>query len=158
MTSGLGGTIVSMDPIAQKMKLMVGAYFEACAKLDPHAIAACFTPGAVHYLPHLAPLHGGATIGNALVGDLRGRGGRYFIDRVITNVEQCSAAVEWTRTFHQGDRVLRGLECCEFDPASILIREIRGYYAAAPNPGIARHELLGFDYPGRGYTLTAAGA
>jgi len=61
-------------------------------------------------------------------------GGEYFIDKSFTNVEQFAAAVEWSRTFHQGDRILRGYEFYEFDPASILIREIRGYFAAAPNP------------------------
>jgi hypothetical protein len=139
------------NPIVQKVEQMVGAYFEACKMQDVKAISACFTPGAVHYLPHLAPLHGGATIGNALVNDLRNRGGRYFIDKILTNVEQCAAGVEWSRTFQEGDRILRGYEFCEFDPASMLIREIRGYYAAPPHQNIARHELVGFDYAGRGY-------
>ena len=137
--------------IAQEIEKTVGAYFEACRMQDADAISACFTPGAVHYLPHLAPLHGGVTIGNAIVNDLRNRGGRYFIDRIFTDVEQCAAAVEWSRTFHQGDRILRGFELCEFDPASILIREIRGYYAAAPQQEFARHELVRFDYAGRRY-------
>ncbi len=141
------------NPIAQKIEQMVASYFEACAMQDEKAISACFAPAAVHYLPHLPPLHGGATIGKALVNDLRGRGGRYFIDRVLIDVEHCAAGVEWTRTFHQGDRILRGFEFCEFDPAAMLIREIRGYYAAVPHQSHERHELAGFDYAGRGYRV-----
>jgi len=140
------------NPIAQKIEQMVGAYFEACRMQDANAISECFAAGAVHYLPHLPPLHGGPTIGHAIVSDLRNREGRYFIDRILADVEQCAAGVEWSRTFQQDDRVLRGYEYCEFDPASMLIREIRGYYAAAPHQNIARHELVGFDYAGRGYT------
>ena len=130
------------SPIVQKIEQMVAAYFEACGRQDAKAISECFAPGAVHYLPHLPPLHGGATIGNALVNDLRNRGGRYFIDKILINAEQFAAGVEWSRTFEQDDRILRGYEFCEFDP---LIREIRGYYAAAPHQNLARHELLGLD-------------
>ena len=139
------------NPIVQKIEQMVASYFEACKMQDAAAITACFAPGAVHYLPHIPPLHGGATIASALVHDLRNRGGIYFIDRILANVEQCAAGVEWSRTFQQGDRILRGYEFCEFDPATMLIREIRGYYAAAPHQDVARHELVGFDYSGRGY-------
>ena len=140
------------NPIVQRIEQRVAAYFEACKRRDAKAIADCFASDAVHYLPHLPPLHGGATIGNALVNDLQNRGGIYFIDRILANAEQCAAGVEWSRTFQQEDRVLRGFECCQFDPSSILIREIRGYYATAPHPNTARHELLGFDYAGRGYS------
>ncbi len=139
------------NPIAQKIEQMVASYFEACKMQDAEVISACFAPGAVHYLPHMPPLHGGATIANALVHDLRNRGGRYFIDRILANVEQCAAGVEWSRTFQQDDRILRGFEFCDFDPATMLIREIRGYYAAAPHQDVVRHELVGFDYSGRGY-------
>jgi hypothetical protein len=139
------------NPTVQKIEQMVASYFEACKMQDAEAISVCFAPGAVHYLAHLPPLHGGATIASALVKDLRDRGGRYFIDKILTSVEQCAAGVEWSRTFQQDDRILRGFEFCEFDPATMLIREIRGYYAAAPHSGVARHELVGFDYAGRGY-------
>jgi methyltransferase len=142
---------MSTNPVAQQMDRMVGAYFDACSREDPCAIAACFAPDAVHYLPHLPPFLSGGAIGAAIVADLRNRGGQYFIDRVFCDVEQRVASVEWTRSFQQPDRVLRGFEICEFDPATMLIREIRGYYAAAPSPDKARHEIVGFDYQGRGY-------
>ncbi len=38
-----------------------------------------------------------------------------------------------------------------FDPEHFLIREVRPYLATRPNPDVARHELLDFDYAGRGY-------
>ena len=139
------------SPIEQQIERMIGAYFEACRIQNAQAIAECFAPDAVHYLPHLPPLHGGATIGNAIVTDLHTRGGAYFIDKILTDIERCAAGVEWSRTFQQSGRILRGYEFCEFDPASMRIREIRGYYAAAPHQNIERHELLGLDYVGRGY-------
>jgi len=137
--------------IAQKMRQRVGAYFEACGRQDARAVAACFTPHAVHYLPHHPPIQGGGAIGAAIVEELRSRGGAYFVDKVLTDSEQFAAAVEWSRTYRQGDRILRGYEFYEFDPASGLGREIRGYYAAAPAPEKARHEMVGFDYVSRGY-------
>ena len=114
-------------------------------------IAACFAPGGVHYFPHRPPFRGGSEIGTFIVEDLRNRGGEYFIDRIFTDVEQCGAAVEWSRTYHQSDRILRGYEFYEFDPASMLIREIRVYFATAPDPNKARNEIVGFDYASRGY-------
>ena len=149
--ANLGVRSVSTNRIAQRIEQTIGACFEACKAQDANAVSACFASGAVHYLPHLPPLHGGATIGNAIVNDLRNRGGMYSIDKILTDVAQCAAAVEWSRTFQQSDRILRGFESCAFDPASMLIREIRGYYAAAPHQDIARHELVGFDYAGRRY-------
>jgi methyltransferase len=140
------------NPIARKIEQMIAAYFEACKMQDAKAISECFAPEAAHYLPHLPALYGGTTIGNALVSDLRNRGGSYFIDKILTDVEQCAAGVEWSRTFQQDDRILRGFEFCAFDPASMLIREIRGYYAAPPHQAIARHELVSFDYASRGYS------
>ncbi len=141
------------NPVARQIQQVIGAYFEACMAQDAGAIAACFAPDAVHYLPHLPPLRGGAVIGNAIVHDTRNRGGAYFIDRIVTDVEQYAAAVEWSRTFDRSDWILRGLEYCAFDPASLLLREIRGYYASAPHADVTRHELLGFDYAKRGYRL-----
>jgi len=87
---------------------MVGAYSEACRMQDANAISEWFAPRAVHYLPHVPALHGGVAIGTAIVNDLRNRGGRYFIDKILTHVEQCAAGVEWSTTFQQDDRILRG--------------------------------------------------
>jgi methyltransferase len=142
---------MSTNPIEQRMERRVAEYFGACRKQDASTVAACFTPGAVHYFPHIPPLLGGEAIGAAVAHDIRSRGGEFFIDRIFSNAEQCVAAVEWSRTYHQSDRILRGFEFYEFDPASMLIREIRGYYAAPPNSEKARHEIVDFDYRGRGY-------
>jgi hypothetical protein len=99
---------MSTIPIAKKMEDMVGAYFEACRKLDASAIAACFDPSAVHYFPHRPPLLGGGSIGTFIVEALRNRGGEYCIDGIFTNVDQCMAAVEWSRTYQENERILRG--------------------------------------------------
>lgn len=142
---------MTTNPIAQKMEQMVTAYFEACRKMDAKAISACFTPGAVHYFPHAAPMHGSDRIAEMIVQILGSRGGEYFIDRMFTNVNHHAAAVEWSRTFNKKDRVVRGFEFYEFDRDTLLIREIRGYFAAPFNAEQARNELVGFDYAGRGY-------
>ena len=142
---------MATNPIAQKMEKMVAAYFEACRKVDAKAIAACFAPGAIHYFPHAAPVHGGDKIGDMIVKIIRSRGGEYFVDRIFTNVEHHAVAVEWSRTFNEKDRIVRGFEFYEFDPDTFLIREIRGYFAAPFNAEQPRNELVGFDYAGRGY-------
>jgi hypothetical protein len=142
---------MTTNPIAQKMEQMVAAYFEACNKVDARAIASCFAPGAVHYFPHAAPIRGGTNIGEMIVQIIRNSGGEYFIDRMFTNVEHHAAAVEWSKTFNEKDRIVRGFEFYEFDPDTLLIREIRGYFAAPFNAKQARNELVGFDYTGRGY-------
>lgn len=142
---------MSTNAIAKKLEHSIKRYFEACATRDAKAIAVCFAADAVHYLPHLSPLHGGTSIGNAIAGDLHNRGGQYFIDRILTDVDKWAAGVEWSRTFQHSDQILRGFESCEFEPASCLIREIRGYYAAPPHRALARHELLGFNYADRDY-------
>jgi hypothetical protein len=99
---------MSANPVAQKMAQMVGAYFEACRKLDANAIAACFAPGGVHYFPHRAPLLEGAGIGAAIVEDLRNRGGQYFVDKIFSDVEQCAAAVERCRRMARAQPGARG--------------------------------------------------
>jgi methyltransferase len=142
---------MATNPIAQQMEQMVATYFDACRKLDAKAIAACFTPGAVHYFPHAPPAYGGEEIAELIVQLIRDMGGEYFIDKMFTSVEQHAAAVEWSRTFNEKNRIVRGYEFYEFDPETLLIREIRGYFAAPVNAGQARNELVGFDYTGRGY-------
>jgi methyltransferase len=142
---------MTTNPIAQKMERMVTSYFDACNELDAKGIAACFAPRAVHYFPHVPPVHGGEGIGELIVRLIRGQGGAYFIDKMFTNIEQHTAAVEWSRTFNEKDRIVRGYEFYEFDPGTSLIREIRGYFAAPFNGGQVRNELVGFDYAGRGY-------
>jgi hypothetical protein len=115
------------------------------------AIAACFAPRTVHYFPHRFPLLCGDVIGSVIAEDIRNRGGEYFIDRMFANAEQYATAVEWSRTYNLTDRIMRGYEFYEFDRATLLVSEIRGYFAAAPNRGLARHEIVGFGYGGRGY-------
>lgn len=41
-----------------------------------------------------------------------------------------------------------------FDPDTLLISEIRAYYASPVDPTITGLELDGFDHAGRGYPLT----
>jgi len=130
-----GMTNMAMNPVAQKMEQMVSAYFEACR------------PGCERHRSLLRSRWRALLPAPAL----RNRGGQFFIDKIFSDVEQWAAAVEWSRIFHQSDRILRGYELYEFDPASKLIREIRGYYAAAPNADKARREIVGFDYEDRGY-------
>jgi SnoaL-like domain len=142
---------MAINPIAEKMEQIVAAYFDACNTADTKAIAACFAPGAVHYFPHAAPVSGGDRIGEMVVQTILTKGGKYFIDRMLAIAEQHAAVVEWSRTFDEKDRIVRGLEFYEFDPDTCLIREIRGYFAAPFNTEEARNELIGFDYTGREY-------
>lgn len=137
--------------LAQRMEQVVRDYFRACKEVDAKAVAACFCPDAVHYFPARAPLVGADAIADGILQLVRDQGGYWTVDRVVADVAQNAAAVEWTRFFRQSDRIHRGFEFYVFEPGTVRIREIRGYYAAAFNPAMARQELVGFDYGGRGY-------
>jgi hypothetical protein len=138
---------------AQRMEQLVRAYFDACNAMDARGIADCFCPDAVHYFPELPRWVGADTIGSRIAKMIEDRGGRFTVDKILSDVAQNSAAVEWSRFYRQPDRVLRGFEFYVFDPVADRIREIRGYYAASHNPEKMRHELGELDYAGRGYPL-----
>ncbi len=144
---------MTQHSIADQIEQVIRDYFKACNVPDPKGVAACFCPDAVHYFPGRARWNGAEAVGSEIEQLIRGRGGYFTVDQVLTDVARHAAAVEWSRFYSEPDKVSRGLEFYAFDPVTLRIREIRGYYAAEFNPNLARHELAGFDYAGRGYPI-----
>ena len=136
---------------AQRMEQVIRAYFQACKDADAKGIAACFCPDAVHYFPHREVWVGADTIGNGAGKLIQGQGGYWTVDQLLIDAERHAAVVEWSRFYRQHDRISRGMEWYVFDPETLRIREVRLYFAAVPNPTVMQHELVSFDYAGRGY-------
>lgn len=149
---------MNRDAKRRQLHDLVVRYFEACNHGDADAIAACFTPDAVHYFPpgmYGGAFRGGRAVGERWVAARRDLGSRWALERVAVDPDANVAVAEWTHYKVKQGRALRGDEWYEFDPASGLISEIRAYYASPQAPELARLELAEFDYAGRGYSLDA---
>lgn len=139
-----------------RMQELISRYFRACNQGDAVAIAACFTPDAVHYFPpgmYGGAFHGGREIGERWARAYDELGSRWELEKVAVDTEANTAVAEWTHHKTKQGTVLRGDEWYEFDEASGLISEIRAYYASPQAADLSRLELAEFDYAGRGYSL-----
>jgi hypothetical protein len=142
---------------AQRMEHVIRTYIQACNDADAAAIAACFSPEAVHYYP--SPLHkvpGAADIGRFFAARVPEFGMLFTVDQLFTDVDRRAVVLEWT-VFRSKPApfVRRGLELYVFDPQTWLIQEVRGYSAAPLDSEMPRQELMDFDYEGRGYPMTS---
>jgi methyltransferase len=117
---------------AQRMEHVIRTYIQACNDADTAAIAACFSPEAVHYYP--SPLHkvsGAADIGRFFAIGVPERGLFFTVDQLFTDVDRRAVVLEWTVIMRKPvPLVRRGLELYVFDPQAWLVREVRGYSAA----------------------------
>jgi len=139
---------------ADSMEHLMRAYFDACNAADVAAVAACFVPNAVHYFPpdmYEGPFRGATKIGERWSHAVAAFGSYWTVDRLLIDPRAAAAVMEWTHFKTRAGTVLRGIEWYEFDRPTGLIREIRAYYASPQASGLARLELGGFDYAGRGY-------
>ena len=138
---------------AQRIEHAVRTYIQACNDADADAIAACFCADAVHY--SIMPKWSGAdTIGGNFAKRVQERRLCWTVDQLLVDVDRCAATLEWTQ-FDRNARVLRGVDWFVFEPHTLQIREVRPYFAAAPNPDLTRQELRDFDYAGQGYPTNA---
>jgi methyltransferase len=95
---------------------------------------------------------GAATIAGNFATRVPGFGIRYTEDQLLIDADRCAVALEWTMFMQKPiTLVRRGLEWYVFEPQTWRIQEIRGYTAAPLDSGMARQELLDFDYAERGY-------
>jgi methyltransferase len=139
--------------VAQRMEQAIRRYYAACNTGDVEAVAAFFTPDAVHYVP---PGYGGSPRGGRAIGEVIARlvqatASRWSIDQVVCDPGSNRAVIEWT--VRRTGALARGAEWYEFDPGTGLITEIRAYLASPPAAGASRLELEGFPYAKRGYTM-----
>ena len=133
------------------------AYFQGCNQADARKIVSCFTPDAVHYFPpdmYDGPWRGAERIAQGWQAAVATLGSRWAIDRLVIDPDTDQAAMEWTHFKAEQGIVLRGAEWYVFDGKSGLIKEIRAYYASPQDRSLARLELTGLDYEGRGYAMT----
>lgn len=138
------------------MEAAIRGYFDACNSGDASAIAAFFTPDAVHYFPpgmYEGPFVGAATIGRRWAEAVEKLGSVWTVDHVICDPYTARAVIEWTHFKTYAGTVLRGDEWYVFDRETGLIGEIRAYYASPQDAGLERLELGGYDYETLGYPL-----
>jgi hypothetical protein len=141
---------------AATMDARIRTYFDGCNEADVEKMVACFVPAAVHYFP--PGMYGGAWRGARLIAErwaasVATRGSAWTIDRMVCDPASHQAVIEWTHWKTAEGAVLRGDEWYAFEPESLLVKEIRAYYASPQDPTLGRLELDGFDYAGQGYPL-----
>jgi hypothetical protein len=143
-----------LDARAATMAARIRTYFDGCNEADVEAMVDCFVPDAVHYFP--PGMYGGAWRGARRIAErwaasVATRGSAWTVDAMVCVPASHQAVIEWTHYKTAEGTVLRGAEWYVFEPQSLLITEIRAYYASPQDPTLARLELGDFDYPGRGY-------
>jgi methyltransferase len=138
--------------VAARMEQAVRTYIQACNDGDAPAIAACLHPEAVQYFPNIPKWVGSSLIGNKFATLVRERNLCWTVDQLAVDADRLVVALEFTG-FDGAGRIFRGVEWYDFEPGSLLIREIRPYFAARSRDAV-REELEDFDYAGRGYPMT----
>jgi hypothetical protein len=134
------------------MEQAVRTYIQGCNDCNATAISAHLHPEAIQYFPNLPKWVGSSVIGNKLATLAREHNLCWTVDQLAVDADRLAAALEFT-AFDGAGRVYRGVEWYDFEPGSLLIRDIRPYYAARSRDQV-REELEDFDYAGRGYPMT----
>ncbi|HTX24893.1 MAG TPA: nuclear transport factor 2 family protein [Steroidobacteraceae bacterium] len=141
---------------AAGMEAAIRAYFASCNSGDIERIAAHFEPDGVHFFPpgmYEGPFRGAYTIARKWHDAVRELGSVWTVDQVICDPPGRRAVIEWSHFKRRAGVLLRGDEWYVFSPRG-LIEEIRAYYASPQDASLRRLELAGFDYAGRGYSMT----
>ena len=148
------------DLTKQDMERWIRDYFDACNSGDIGRITSFFEPEGVRYFPpgmYEGPFIGAQVIARKWNKAVAALGSYWTVDQVICEPETRRAVIEWTHFKQKKGVVLRGDEWYVFSPAG-RIQEIRAYYASPQDASLARLELGGFDYAGRGYPEGPPGA
>ena len=137
---------------AARMEQAIRAYIHACNEGDATAIAACFTPDAVHYSA-MPKWTGAKLIGGNFSKRVSETGQWWTVDQILIDASRLGAILEWTRFDPSQQKILRGVDWFVFDQ-TFRFREARTYLAGRNDPAAQRQELQDFDYAGRGYPTT----
>lgn len=129
----------------------VEAYYADLLRGDAEAVAAHFTPDAVHYYTRRDPDVGSEAIGANAALAVEHLNAEWRLEHVVANDEE--AAIEWSLAFDDprdtSRRLLdRGAELFAFRDG--LIAEVRAYY------GDRGGDLRGFDHAARGHAVLAS--
>ena len=139
------------DDLDVGMERAIRTYIDACNAADAGEISRCFCSDAVHYGPGISKWTGASTIGANFAMRVFETKQWWTVDQVLTDANRSSAALEWTRFDPSRQQILRGVDLFVFQPETLLIREVRPYFAVRPALDKPRQELMDFDYAGRGY-------
>lgn len=142
---------MAQPTLPQRLEQAIRTYIQACNDADAGAISACFRADAIHYAPGIPKWVGATTIGGNFATRVAATGQWWTVDQILTDAERSAAALEWTRFDPSRRQILRGVDWFIFESETLLILEVRPYWAARPDPDMARQELQEFDYAGRGY-------
>jgi methyltransferase len=147
---------MTQGSIAQRIESVINEYIHACNRADADAIAACFTPDAVHYFPtgYSPKWSGASTIGANFSKVVHESARCWTVDQVLVDAERHAGVLEWTSFAGPSDNIMRGVDWFVFDPRTLRIQEVRPYTAAPLQPDMVRQELGHFDYTGRGYPIS----
>lgn len=143
-----------MHERAAHMDKTIRTYSDGCNEADLAKMQSCFVPEGVHYFPpgmYEGPFRGAQKIAERWRQAVETLGSYWSVDKLLIEPVSWQAVMEWTHFKTKQQKMLRGIEWYEFDPASGLISEIRAYYASPQASDLDRLELGGFDYHGRGY-------
>jgi hypothetical protein len=156
MSSDMEGGALTNQTRRAALETLMRTYFEGCNEADTEKMISCFAPNAIHYFPAGAPqgpFIGAKAIAEGWCSAVERLGSIWTVDRLIIDDERLEAVMEWTHFKPAVGGYLRGDEWYRFNE-ELLIEEIRAYYACPPTPGVATHEIGGFDYAARGYPLS----
>ncbi len=154
--SGVGAPAAKLT--AEAMAAWIQGYFSACNAGDIERIASYLEPDAVHYFPpgmYGGPFRGAHTIARRWHDAVNTLGSVWTIDQMLFDPATRRAVIEWSHLKRRSGVLLRGDEWYLFS-AGGRIEEIRAYYASPQDVSLQRLELAGFDYAGRGYSMTGA--
>ena len=143
---------------ADKAEALIRQYFAMCNAADHAGLMDCFTPDGTHYFPPGlpgTPWRGARAIADGWVWCVQELGSRWSIENILVRSDGRIAVIEWTHWKTRRGEVLRGDEWYILDEDIRRIVEIRAYYASPVDHAAPVNALHGFDYAGRGYTLSA---
>jgi ketosteroid isomerase-like protein len=128
----------------------VRSYYAALDTGDAQAVAAHFTPDAVHWYTRREPSVGAEQIGRQTQLAVEHLHAQWAIEHLVEGADE--VVIEWSMLWDHprtGERCLdRGAEFLAFRDG--LICEVRAYYSRGG-------DLAGFDHAARGHTVLGPG-
>jgi len=112
--------------LAQRMEQIVRVYIQACNDGDAGAIAACFSPDAIHHMPvndrGLESWRGASEIAARFEALVKASDRSWTVDQLISDADRHVAILEWTSLTRERDRLVRGVDWFDFEPKTLRIK------------------------------------
>jgi methyltransferase len=150
--------MTSKQLTAERTEPLMRKCYDGRYEANETKMVQCFTPDAVHSFPSRY-VQRSLRWRREDCGALEIRCGefRLVLDYrcVADRRAEGRSVIEWTHFKTKQGAVLRRAEWVVFDRDPGLFKEIRAYYVSPQATDLERLELGGFDYAGRGYSLTS---